>query len=161
MSAKQHSIPATVRYSEKRFGGWYLEFDEGTHLQLGLEPNSRVLLQLSNEEVHRGLRRSANGYDYIGLGIAMVKREGWIEDQKIMAKLREDTSEYGMGYPEEMHEVMEQDPEGKSLFERMTPGQQRGFLHYVSSAKGIDTRIKRALHLMQRVRELEAEGRIK
>lgn len=161
MSTKQFSFPATVRYSEKRFGGWYLEFESGTHAQMGLEPNPRVLLQLKNEEVHRALRRSANGYDYVGLSIAMLKREGWKEDQKVKVALREDVSEYGMGYPEEMHEVMEQDPEGKALFESMTPGRQRGFLHYVSSAKGIDTRIKRALHLMQRVRELKAEGKIK
>jgi len=155
------SFPARVCYSEKRFGGWYLELDEGVHVQMGLPPNPRVLMLLGGDEIHRALRRSANGYDYIGLSIAMVKKQGWIEGQNIRIELKEDTSEYGMGFPEEMQEVMAQDEEGSALFARATPGIQRGFLHYVSSAKGIDTRIKRALHVMNRMRELAAEGKIK
>ena len=152
---------AITRFTEKQFGAWYLEMEEGASSKLGVPPNSRVIMRLGEEEIHRALRRSANGYEYVGLSIAMVKKMGLRENAEIEIALKVDTSEYGMDFPEEMQEVMDQDPEGKSLFERLTPGLQRGFLHYVSSAKGIDTRIKRALHLMQRVRELDAEGRIK
>ena len=50
--------------------------------------------------------------------------------------------------PEELMEVMEQDPEGKAVFNSFTPGLQRSLAHYVTSAKQVDTRIKRALELM-------------
>jgi len=152
---------AIARYTEKQFGAWYLELEEGASAKLNLPPNSRVVMRLGEQEIHRALRRSANGYEYVGLSIVMVKKMGIRENAEVTISLKEDTSEYGMDFPEEMQEVMDQDPEGKELFERATLGLQRGLLHYVSSAKGIDTRIKRALHLMQRVRELKAEGKIK
>jgi len=152
---------AIARYTEKQFGAWYLELEEGASAKLNLPPNSRVVMRLGEEEIHRALRRSANGYEYVGLSIAMVKKMGIRENAEITIYLKADTSEYGMDFPEEMQEVMDQDPEGKDLFERANPGIQRGFLHYVSSAKGIDTRIKRALHVMNRMRELSSEGKIK
>ena len=54
--------------------------------------------------------------------------------------------------PEELIEVMEQDPEGKAVFSKFTPGLQRSLAHYVTSAKQVDTRIKRALELMDKVK---------
>ncbi len=152
---------AIARYTEKQFGAWYLELEDGAHAQLNLAPNARVVMRLGEEEIHRALRRSVNGYDYVGLSIVMVKKMEIQENAEVTIALKADTSEYGMDFPEEMQEVMDQDPEGKDFFERANPGIQRGFLHYVSSAKGIDTRIKRALHVMNRMRELNAEGKIK
>ncbi len=54
--------------------------------------------------------------------------------------------------PEELTEVMEQDPEGKAVFSKFTPGLQRSLAHYVTSAKQVDTRIKRALELMDKAK---------
>ena len=54
--------------------------------------------------------------------------------------------------PEELHEVLAQEPEAATRFYTLTPGRQRGLAHYVASAKGIDTRIKRALELAYKLR---------
>ena len=54
--------------------------------------------------------------------------------------------------PEELMEVLEQDPEGKAVFSQFTPGLQRSLAHYVTSAKQVDTRIKRALELMDKAK---------
>lgn len=54
--------------------------------------------------------------------------------------------------PEELAEVFEHEPEAAARFHAMTPGKRRGLVHYVSSAKGIDTRINRALELARKLR---------
>lgn len=54
--------------------------------------------------------------------------------------------------PEELMEVMEQDPEGKEVFSKFTPGLQRSLAHYVTSVKNVDSRIKRALELMDKAK---------
>ncbi len=54
--------------------------------------------------------------------------------------------------PEELMEVMEQDPEGKAVFSKFTPGLQRSLAYYVTSVKSVDSRIKRALELMDKAK---------
>ena len=54
--------------------------------------------------------------------------------------------------PEELAEVFDQEPEAAGRFHALTPGRRRSLVHYVSSAKGVDTRIKRALDLAYKLR---------
>ncbi len=54
--------------------------------------------------------------------------------------------------PEELMEVFYLEPEAAARFEAMTPGRRRSLAYYVGSAKGIDTRIKRALELAHKLR---------
>lgn len=54
--------------------------------------------------------------------------------------------------PEEMFEVLEQDPQASEMFYAFTPGIQRSLCHYVISAKNIDTKIKRALELAEKIK---------
>lgn len=53
---------------------------------------------------------------------------------------------------EELREVFNQDEAAAARFNALTPGRRRSLAHYVSSAKGIDTRIKRALELAHKLR---------
>lgn len=150
-----------IRSSDQKLTNWYLEFPADTHERMGLPRNSRVLIEFNGMIMHRALRSSSNGYDYIGLTGAFLKKHKLVEDQSIEVSLKEDISEFGMDFPEEMQEVMAQDEEGSAMFYALNPGLQRGFLHYASSAKGVQTRINRALHIMNRLRELASEGKIK
>ena len=54
--------------------------------------------------------------------------------------------------PEELAEVFDHEPEAAARFHALTPGRRRSLVHYVSSAKGVDTRIKRALELACKLR---------
>ena len=59
--------------------------------------------------------------------------------------LKKDESKYGMPMPDEFAEVLRQDPEGKRLFEELSPGNQRMMLKLVVFVKDTDRRIDRAL----------------
>lgn len=54
--------------------------------------------------------------------------------------------------PEELLAVLEQDEIAMKVWEGFTPGLQRGLAHYVNTVKNIDSRIKRALEIMEKAK---------
>jgi hypothetical protein len=55
--------------------------------------------------------------------------------------------------PEEFKEVLAQDDDGLKKWKKLTPGLQRSLAHYVFSVKNVDSRIKRALMLIEKVKQ--------
>lgn len=49
--------------------------------------------------------------------------------------------------PEELEAVLEQDEEAKEVWDSFPRGLQRGLVHYISSVKNVDSRIKRSLEI--------------
>jgi len=64
---------------------------------------------------------------------------------EVDVSLRKDESEYGLPLPEELHELLQQDPVGKRMFHALTRGKQRTLLYIVGSAKSSEKRITRAI----------------
>jgi len=50
--------------------------------------------------------------------------------------------------PEELNAVLEEDAEGKAAFNKLTTGYKRSLIHYITSVKNVDSRVKRALELV-------------
>jgi uncharacterized protein YdeI (YjbR/CyaY-like superfamily) len=62
-----------------------------------------------------------------------------------------------MPMPEELEELLLQDPEGDMYFHELTPGKQRNLIYMVSKPKGVDTRIKKALVIVQHLKEVKGQ----
>jgi uncharacterized protein YdeI (YjbR/CyaY-like superfamily) len=60
--------------------------------------------------------------------------------------------------PEELLAVLEEDPEGKAAFEQLTTGYKRSLIHYITSVKNVDSRIKRAIQLVQKAKNRQLHG---
>ena len=71
----------------------------------------------------------------------------------VTVEISADTSKYGMEMPEELREVLAQDPEGDNLFHQLTPGRQRSLIYAVIQAKNIDRRIHTALIVLEHLKE--------
>jgi len=54
--------------------------------------------------------------------------------------------------PEELEVVLEQDEEAKKIWDTFTKGMQRSLIHYVTSVKNVDSRIKRSLELVEKAK---------
>lgn len=54
--------------------------------------------------------------------------------------------------PEELEAVLEQDPDARKAWDKLTTGYQRGLIHYVTSVKNVDSRIERSLKLLERAK---------
>ena len=53
---------------------------------------------------------------------------------------------------EELKAVLEQDLEAAARFCEFTPGRQRGLAYYVNSAKRVETRVRRALEVVHKLK---------
>ncbi len=71
---------------------------------------------------------------------------------QVQASLRKDESKYGLPMPEELDELLKQDVEGDRLFHALTPGKQRNLLYIVGNAKKSDTRITRAIIVVEHLK---------
>jgi hypothetical protein len=90
---------------------------------------------------------------YITLSKDKVKKSKVEANTTVDVMLTPDESEFGFPVPEEFAEYLSQVPETKDMFKKLPAGYQRGFLHYIDSAKTLDTRIKRCIHIGNRIRE--------
>jgi uncharacterized protein YdeI (YjbR/CyaY-like superfamily) len=83
-----------------------------------------------------------------------VKRTqlGIVDGDKISVELAQDESKYGLPMPEELREVLKQDPAGNKLFHSLTAGKQRSILYFVGKVKDIDRRIHTALIFIEHLK---------
>lgn len=54
--------------------------------------------------------------------------------------------------PEELLECLAQDDEARALWEALTIGKKRSLAHYVTTVKSVDSKIKRALELLHKLK---------
>ncbi|WP_417612827.1 YdeI/OmpD-associated family protein [Owenweeksia hongkongensis] len=121
---------------------------------LGESNQVRVIMYLENGvKLHRALKRTKNGETRISLGKSTLKQAKINPDLEVSLYLEIDETEFGYEMPEELMELMRQDPEGDKAFRELKPGLQRSFLHYIVSAKTVDTRIKRSLKLIDNLKQ--------
>ncbi len=73
--------------------------------------------------------------------------------------LDEDNSQYGMPMPEELRELLDQEPEGNHYFHQLTPGKQRSLIYIVDKVKNVDKRLGKAMiitaHLIEQKGNLD------
>jgi hypothetical protein len=118
---------------------------------LGLSGNSRRIVCTLNDSVSIQCALfpiKAGGY-FITVSKKLRDRLGIAEGDNIRLSLTKDSSKYGLPMPEELLEVMRQDPEGDRLFHALTPGNQRLAIRLVDMASDVDKRIHRSLMLIE------------
>ncbi len=76
-----------------------------------------------------------------------------VDGDKINVELKVDETKYGLPMPEELQEVLDQDPAGDKLFHSLTPGKQRSILYFVGKVKDIDRRIHTALIFIEHLKQ--------
>ncbi|QHT71321.1 YdeI/OmpD-associated family protein [Rhodocytophaga rosea] len=82
---------------------------------------------------------------------ALIRQHKLAGLQNFEVSIRTDPDN-GLLLPEEFQEVLDQDEWGKRLFEALLPGHKRGYIYYVRSAKSVDTRIKRAFEIVEKLK---------
>ncbi|MDZ4747541.1 MAG: YdeI/OmpD-associated family protein [Saprospiraceae bacterium] len=75
------------------------------------------------------------------------------EGSKVEVRLEKDESEFGLPFPAELAEVMEQDKVGRDYFYKLTPGKQRNLIYAAGQVKNPDLRIQRAMVLVEHLKK--------
>ncbi len=126
----------------------------GFHIKVP-EQVSEHFLSLDNKRVRCSLNGTApfpcalmpsgEGYYFININKELRETLRLQPGSPISVSLEKDDSKYGLPMPEEMEELLLQDPIGDQLFHALSPGKQRSLLYIVGKPKRPETRLKKAL----------------
>jgi len=105
----------------------------------------RVVCTLNGAETFNCALFPSKGDYFITLNKLLREKLGLSVGKAVTVELVKDESRYGMPVPAEFAEVVRQDPEGKRLFESLSPGNQRLMLKLIVFVKDVDKRIARSL----------------
>ncbi|MEM9920465.1 MAG: YdeI/OmpD-associated family protein [Bacteroidota bacterium] len=108
--------------------------------------NRRVLCILNDQfEIHCALMPDGKQGYFININKEIRTKLKLKVGSEIHAELKKDESEYGLPMPEELAELFRQDEEGSTLFHALSPGKQRSLLYIIGKPKSSNTRLRKAL----------------
>lgn len=158
LSSGEFHFAAPVLRLETGMRMHYLPIPEEMATLLQERKVRRVVGTLNGVPVNRGIMRNKEGDRYLILGRSLLRDIGVILGDTVEAELEEDPNPDRVDIGEEFEAVLEEDGEAADRFYNMTPGKQRSLAHYVTSAKRVETRIKRALELAYKLRTYTLYG---
>jgi hypothetical protein len=120
--------------------------------------NRRIICTVNSKLQFQGALMPKGDVYSIYLTKERVKELGVQEGDVLDIQLEKDTSEFGMPLPESFEALLDQDIEGRSLFEGLTKGKQRTLVQIVGKVKNIDSQLAKGLAIMHHLKE--SEGRL-
>ncbi len=121
--------------------------------QLGIQANTRLLVSINGHTFRLAAISNGEGRFFLHLGQPLRQQTGIKNSlHEVGFALELDPNPQDIGLPEELEAALDMDEEAYKVFQSLTPGMQRGLCHYVTTAKKVDTRIKRALELADKLR---------
>jgi hypothetical protein len=110
----------------------------------------RFVFTINGEmELHRTMLPIGEGRHILYLNQDVQKKLGLPLGAQAEITMRVDKSKYGMDMPEEMAECLAAYPKADDYFHALTPGKQRTLIHMVASLKRVDSRVKKAVQIME------------
>ena len=113
----------------------------------------RVVCTLNDSHTFQCALMPNKGRFTIGVAKPIREKLRLNEGDTVSVRIEPDKSKYGAPMPEDLEEVLRQDPEGDRLFHALTAGMRRSLLYYIGNVKNIDRRIQLGLILLEHLKE--------
>lgn len=135
--------------------GWhFLEVSKEIVAKFGFEGKSkRVVCSINGSEGFQCALMPSGDIFYIIVNKKKRDALGIAAGDTVSVELVRDESKYGLPMPDELREVLNQDPEGDRLFHALTAGKQRSLLYLIGKINDIDKRIHQALIVVDHLKE--------
>ncbi len=135
--------------------GWhFLEVSKEIVAKFGFEGKSkRVVCSINGSEGFQCALMPSGDIFYIIVNKKKRDALGIAAGDTVSVELVRDESKYGLPMPDELQEVLNQDPEGDRLFHALTAGKQRSLLYLIGKINDIDKRIHQALIVVDHLKE--------
>lgn len=156
---KRIKLKAEFTNAAEQGGGWhFLLIDPTVEKKFAFEGKSRrVICTIKGGEPFPCALMPWGEIFYIMVNKQRRTELGLEVGQMVDIVLEKDESKYGMPMPEELQEVMNQDPDGSKFFEELTAGKKRGIMWQISTIKDIDKRIHTALIYIEHIKKNEGK----
>ena len=102
----------------------------------------------------RTLQKRPNGDPCLRFGKTWLRRHHLQVGAVVPISLQIDPDPDRIDIPEELEEALLQDAECSRAWARLTPGRQRSFAYHISLAKRPETRARRAVTLLKKIRDM-------
>lgn len=144
-----------VLTSDPPGSGWhFIVVDGKTAERFPKEGGSRrVICSINGHEGFQCALMPSGGSFYIMVSKEKRARFDISAGDSVSVELTQDKSEFGAPMPEELEEVMNQDPDGRRYFDTLTPGGKRSMLYFIGKIKDVDRRIEAALIFMEHLKK--------
>jgi hypothetical protein len=133
-----------------KYGGHFIQIPEEEATKFGGTFPCRVICTLNGFSFHAAIIRFGIQGLIIRMGLNTLKKADTREGDMVLVLLKPDQSEFGAEMPEEFAELLLQDEEGKRIWESLSPGKQRGYLHYLNATRNPELRISRGIYILSR-----------
>ncbi len=140
--------------------GWhFLEVSKEIVAGFGFEGKSkRVVCSINGSEGFQCALMPSGDIFYIIVNKKKRDALGIAAGDTVGVELVRDESKYGLPMPDELQEVLNQDPEGDRLFHGLTAGKQRSLLYYIGSkSTDVDKRIHYSLIVIEHLKRNEGK----
>ncbi len=119
----------------------------------GLKIKDRIVASFDNgNQLQCAIVSLEKNQKGIMLGKHFLEKSELSPGQEVSLEIKKDVSEYGMPMPIELSEVLSTDDEGSLGFDALTPGKKRSIMYFIEKAKQLDTRITRALLVVENIK---------
>jgi hypothetical protein len=115
----------------------------------------RVICTLNETETyHCALMPRGQGRYFINVNAGLQKTLKITAGDTVRVCIKPDTSAYGLPMPEELEALFAIDREGSDVFHKLTLGKQRTLLHLIGKPKSSESRIKKAMVVIDYLKEV-------
>ncbi|MBK9981924.1 MAG: DUF1905 domain-containing protein [Saprospiraceae bacterium] len=115
--------------------------------------DKRVICMLNETAaVQCAIMPAGDGVFFININKKLRDQLKLKEGSKVNVTLEKDKSEYGLPFPEELKELLDQDAAGNKWFHALPPGKQRNIIYYVGQMKNPDLRIHRGMVFLEHLK---------
>lgn len=116
--------------------------------------DKRVNCVLNNEQTFScALIANGKGEYFINVNKSIRNKLELEVGQRVKVLLIKDDSEYGMPLPPSFEELLYQDPEGKKLFDALTPGRRRSLIYVIAKLKSEQKQLEKGLIIIDYLKE--------
>ncbi|QDH80070.1 DUF1905 domain-containing protein [Echinicola soli] len=113
----------------------------------------RVICKIGTISFHAALMKS-KAYWFILFNTSLREKLGFQGGEKVTIRLEKDRSEFGHDMPEELQVLLDQDEEGNRYFRSLTIGKQRSLVYIVTKVKNSNSRLNKALAIVEHLKEV-------
>ena len=141
-------------------GKLYIDADTVERMAAGNKGSKRIIVSLANLiDWHAAFISSGKGDYFIIVNKERVKtlRQNKIDLSKVEVSLLPDESEYGMPMPVELEELLGMDSEANTYFHALTPGKMRALMYIIAKPKREETRLKKAVGIVEYLKEVRGK----
>ncbi len=119
--------------------------------------NKRVRCELNNQETITTGLMAYKDYWYLLINQELQKKLQIQIGDEVAVLMSLEASKYGVDMPEELQAALDQDPLAMEFFDLLTPGKQRNLIYLVNKVKNTNSRINKALAIIDHLTEMQGK----